>query len=144
MTTPAATYTYSGDPSTSLKDTVRFLAQATGTDKETGFVSDQEIAWILTQEGNPYLAAARIAERISSVFGAKQTKTVGPLTISYKEQADSYFLLAKSLRDQANSTGAVGAQMTGNTTALFEVGMHDAPDRGVSPNPYNTVEWWPT
>lgn len=131
MTTPSnPTYTYSGDPSTSPKDSVRFLAQATGEDKATGFVSDEEINWLLTQEPNVYLAAALVADRVSSYFGAQRSKTVGPLSISGTDQARNYAELAKTLRSQASlgSTGGGGPEFTGATSHLFDIGMHDIPD----------------
>lgn len=134
MSTPSnPTYTYSGDPSTSTKDQVRFLAQATGEDKATGFVSDEEIAWLLTQEPNPYLAAAMVADRVSSYFGAQRSKTVGPLTISGQDQARNYALLAQTLRSQASlwsGGGDVGPQWVGDSTPseLFTIGMNDYPN----------------
>ncbi|GAA2555011.1 hypothetical protein GCM10010423_65230 [Streptomyces levis] len=133
-------YTYSGDPSSSPKDAVRFLAQATGTDPETGFITDEEIEWILSQESNIYLAAARVADRVSTIFGGKQSKTVGPLSIDYRNQASSYRDLAARLRAQANSTTkAVGPISTGAMTALFQIGMTDYPG-GVAP--WNELAPW--
>lgn len=120
-------YTYSGDPGASPKDAVRYLARATGTDKATGFTSDEEIAWILKQEPNIYLAAAQVAEGISSFYGSQKTKTVGPLTISGREQALSYADLARNLRRRAGSASAGGPEFTGNTTVIFDIGMHDSP-----------------
>jgi hypothetical protein len=140
MSTPSnPTYTYSGDPSSSSKDAVRFLAQATGEDKATGFVSDEEIAWLLTQEPNVYLAAALVADRVSSYFGSQRSKTVGPLTISGADQSRNYALLANTLRGQASlgSTGGGGPEFTGDTTIVFNIGMHDIPEGGFlagSPN----------
>ena len=131
MSTPSnPTYTYSGDPSTSPKDAVRFLAQATGETVATGFVSDEEIAWLLTQEPNVYLAAALVADRVSSYYGAQRSKTVGPLTISGMDQARNYAQLAATLRGQASlgSTGGGGPEFTGSTTVIFNIGMHDIPD----------------
>lgn len=131
MSTPSnPTYTYSGDPSTSPKDEVRFLAQATGEDKATGFVSDEEIAYLLTKEPNVFLAAALVADRISSYFGAQRSKTVGPLSISGADQSRNYALLAATLRQQASvgSTGGGGPEFTGATTVIFNIGMNDYPD----------------
>lgn len=138
MSTPSnPTYTYSGDPSTSDKDAIRFLAQATGEDRATGFVSDEEIQWILTQEPNIYLAAAMVADRISSYFGAMRSKTVGPLTISGSDQARNYAALAQQLRSQASlwtGAGGTGPQWAGDTlpSELFTIGMHDFPDGGMT------------
>lgn len=134
MTTPSGpTYSYSGDPATSDKDAVRFLAQATGTTASTGFVSDEEIAWLLKQEPNIYLAAALVADRVSSYFGAMRQKTVGPLSISGTQQAQNYAQLAAKLRQQASlwtGAGDSGPQWAGDSmpSVLFDMGMHDYPD----------------
>ncbi|MFE9742954.1 hypothetical protein [Streptomyces sp. NPDC006477] len=140
MSTPSGpTYTYSGDPSTSPKDTIRFLAQATGENKETGFVSDEEIAWIRTQEPNVYLAAAMVAERVSAHFGAQRSKTVGPLQISGREQSATYASLAEKLRAQASNGGTAGAEFTGNTSVIFDIGIHDYAPSGIYVNPANDL-----
>jgi len=137
-------YTYSDDPASSPKDTVRFLAKATGETKEDGFVTDEEIAWILQEEPNVYMAAARVAENIASIFGSKQNKTVGPLSIDYRNQSSSYSDLAAKLRSQANSTTkSVGPISTGNNTPLFGIGMNDNPYSSVMPAWENPTSPWP-
>jgi len=137
-------YTYSGDPASSPKDTVRFLAKATGTTKEDGFVTDEEIQWVLREEPNVYMAAARVAEQVASFFGAKQSKTVGPLSIDYRNQASSYTTLAGQLRSQANSTTKnVGPISTGNDTVLFQVGMSDNPYSGAMLPWQDITSPWP-
>lgn len=131
MTSPVGpTYTYSGDPSSSPKDAVRYLAKATGSDKATGFVSDEEIAWELSQEPNVYLAAAAVAENISAYYGNQRSKTVGPLTITGKDQAATYAALAQDLRRRSAAGGVAGAEFTGCASHLFEIGMHDIPPGG--------------
>jgi len=137
-------YTYSGDPGSSPKDAVRFLAKATGEDAETGFVTDEEIQWILKEEPNTYMAAARVADQVSTFFGGKQTKTVGPLSIDYRNQAASYDNLAARLRQQANSTtNSVGPISTGGTSQLFGIGMNDNPQAGSIPMWEDVAPWNP-
>lgn len=139
-----ATYTYSGDPASSPKDAVRFLAKATGEDAETGFVTDEEIQWILGQEPNVYMAAARVAESAATFFGSKQDKTVGPLSISYRNQTASYGDLAAKLRSQANSTSRnVGPISTGATSQIFGIGMNDNPQAGNTPPWEDLAPWCP-
>lgn len=129
MPNPAGTYTYSGDPNSSPKDTVRFLANATGEDKATGIASDEEIQWILNKQPNIYLAAAMVADRGASYWGSQRSKTVGPLTISGRDAATAYVLLAAELRNQSSQGGngdsSGGPISLGNDTVLFAVGMTD-------------------
>src|SRR5438128_529157 len=50
MTLDQGTFSYSGDPSYSVGDEVRFLMQ--DTDRTDPQVSDEEIAYMVTQHGN--------------------------------------------------------------------------------------------
>lgn len=100
------TYEYSGDPSTSSKDAVRFLLHdTTWTATTEPLLQDEEIEWLLTQNTNVYLAAANGAETISAQFrkSATQSKSVGGLSISYSNRSDEYASLAALLRQQAGS-----------------------------------------
>ena len=51
-----ATWTYSGDPSNSPKDAVRFWVE--DTDSSAWQLSDQEINFVLTQYADPLMAAS--------------------------------------------------------------------------------------
>lgn len=67
-------WTYDGDPSASARDAVRFLAG--DTDEDEPLVSDEEIAYLLTQESNHYEAAALVCEALASKF-ARETSVSG-------------------------------------------------------------------
>lgn len=88
-------WTYSGNPSDSTKDAVRFLLG--DTDSSSPLVTDEEIAYAVAEEGDARLAASVVAKAIASVFGRKADKSVGDLHISYKSQADYYSGLAVEL-----------------------------------------------
>lgn len=101
MTAP--TYTYSGDPSSSDKDAVRFWVQDTGPD--VWLLSDQEILFTLDQYSNTILAAAQCCRSIAAKFGQKVNKRVGDLSINYSDKVDHYLALAQEFDTQGSISG---------------------------------------
>ena len=93
-------WTYSGDPRDSDRDSVRFLVG--DTDDTDQKVSDEEIAYLLTQNGNVFKAAAMAARGISANYTVKvKEKKIGDLAITYADRAKSYIELAIRLEAQA-------------------------------------------
>lgn len=96
------TFTYTGDPSVSTRDQIRFLL--TDTDSTDPHFTDEEIAWQLTTWGNIWEAAASCAEILSGRFARKAdtTKKVGDLSLSqtYARAAENYMHLSDHLRAQ--------------------------------------------
>ena len=94
-------YSYSGDPTTSRMDAVRFFLD----DKpEVGkpFLEDEEINYVLQQYGNLLRAAAVCAEQIALSLGKKATtRSIGDLSITVAQQRDTYVTLAKVLHARA-------------------------------------------
>lgn len=73
---------YSGDPSSSDNDAVRFLLQ--DTDCASNIFEDEEIAWVLTQEANIYMAAACLLDTaINASSGSLASKKVGDLSLAW-------------------------------------------------------------
>lgn len=73
---------YSGDPSSSDNDAVRFLLQ--DTDCTKNIFEDEEIAWVLTEEANIYTAAACLLDTaINKSSGSLQSKKVGDLSLTF-------------------------------------------------------------
>ncbi len=97
------TFTYSGDPSSSPADAVRFILA--DTVEETAALSDAEVAWLVSQWPDEYAAAiagaamleARYAKEADSV-----SRTVGDLTIaqSFKDRSAGYASLRAALESQ--------------------------------------------
>lgn len=91
-------WSYSGDPSDSDKDAVRFLIQDTDTDDQ--LLSDEEIAYTLTTAGSLYQAAHDCAYSIASKFARLATsKSVGDLSLSYSDRANAYYTVAQRMLD---------------------------------------------
>lgn len=99
------TWTYSGDPSASSLDEVRFLIG--DTDSTDPLISNEEIAYALAQEANALLAAARICRAISATYARKADKSVGDLHISFKQSYDNYLALASELESRGNMSSAM-------------------------------------
>ncbi len=64
------------------KDQVRFLLQ--DTDCTSNIFEDEEIAWVLTQEANIYMAAACLLDTgINQSSGSLTSKKVGDLSLAF-------------------------------------------------------------
>jgi hypothetical protein len=95
-------FTYTGDPSVSTRDQIRFLIA--DTDSTDPHFTDEELAWQYTTWENVWEAAASCAEILAGRFAKKadSTKKVGDLSLSqtYARAADNYFHLSDHLRLQ--------------------------------------------
>lgn len=135
------TYTYTGDPSTSDKDAVRFLCQDTDMTAGAVRISDEEINWLLTQQSNVFLTAAQCADEIAGYWARVQNTRIGPLNIQRSQAVTFYQMVAEKLRHTASRWGAGGPifypadqaqyQNTNNGAGgpqhIFCVGMNDFP-----------------
>lgn len=96
------TFTYSGDPSTSTRNYVRFLLN--DTDSTDALFSDEELSYVITEwNGDAYDAARECAEILIARFARladSSSKSVGDISVSesysskiahYKELANSLF-----------------------------------------------------
>jgi hypothetical protein len=92
-------FSYSGDPSASDLDKVRFLIR--DTDEATPKIQDEEILWAVSEMGDAYEAARACCESIAASFASKSnySKSVGDLTISeqFHNQSTQYLALADRL-----------------------------------------------
>ena len=78
------TWSYSGDPSDSALDEIRFLIGDTDTNDQ--LLSNEEITYLYTAYGDAYAAAvACVVSLISKASrSAEESKTVGDLSLSRK------------------------------------------------------------
>lgn len=112
------TWTYSGDPTDSAKDEIRFLTGDTNSADQQ--ISDEEVAYILSihpqQAGYAnYYAAAMAARQVASKYTNAINKSVGSLSINLSSKREQWTELAKSLEEAANSgrNAVVGAPVLG-------------------------------
>lgn len=134
------TWTYSGDPSSHDRDKVRFLVGDTDTTDQ--LVSDEEIAYLLTEAGDPYRAAHDACMAIAAKFTRKaQSKSVGDLSISYADRAAAFREQAAAILRQAGRRDVPTAWVrpdalvragdrTTDNGVEFSVGQFDDPSVG--------------
>ena len=108
------TWTYSGDPANSDRDKVRFLVFDTDTNEQ--LLSNEEIAWLLSEISNVYLAAANAAEAIAAKFAKDITRNAVGLSATVGDRARFYLDLANKLRDQVGTTNSRGDIFVGGLT----------------------------
>ena len=93
------TFTYVG-PATADRDKVRFLIQ--DTDSTAPHMTDEEIAWLLTEWADVYDAAANAADILAGQYAHKAdySKSVGDLSLNetFSTQSQRFSALATSLR----------------------------------------------
>jgi len=90
------TWSYSGDPSNSDLDQVRFLVQ--DTQESDQLLQDEEITFLLTLEGAPLKAASKAAETIGGMFARKCDEKVGTVSQAFSQKSSQYFELSKRLK----------------------------------------------
>lgn len=94
------TWTYTPDFDTD-RDQVRFFMGDTDTTDQ--LISDEEIAFAVTEEGNLYEAAATLCEALAAEFARKVNRQVGDLRLSSEQQFEHYLELAGKLRRRAST-----------------------------------------
>lgn len=136
-------WTYSADPSASSVDAVRFLTGQTSS-ADAVLLSNEEIAWLVTQQPNVYYAAAQGCNGLASRYsGMVKSKTVGDLTLVFGERAKEFTAREATLRMQGAMRGtelyAGGVEASDFTTRQtdsttlapqFAIGMDDRTDTG--------------
>lgn len=132
------TFSYSGNPLASAKDQVRFLLGDTATG--TGKLSDEEIAYLLTEwEDDTYAAAAAAADIISNNAAAYYDFSADGGTSSIGQLQERYRQVARTIRQTRAQRAIVPFYVGGidraDTEAFeadesvihtdFGTGMHD-------------------
>ena len=103
-------WTYTGNLATSNKDVVRFLCG--DVDDGDPQVSDEEIAFALTDEGNVYAAAAVICEHLSARWAREASRSINAgaglsTSINLSERSKAYAQKAKDLRVRASTSAGM-------------------------------------
>jgi hypothetical protein len=138
------TFTYSGDPSTSIRNYVRFLIH--DTDSTDALFSDEELNYVISEWGNdPYKSARECAEILIARFSRladSSSKSVGDISVSesysskiahYKELANS--LLSREMRKapprpfaNAQSLKSTNDRIVDDYNTDAYTGIHDNPN----------------
>ena len=99
------TWTYTSD-FTAAKDKIRFLVQDTNTNDQ--LVTDEEIAFAVSQNSNIYRAASIVARSIGLKFARQLNLDPAPggVSLDSQAQAEKYLKLAEELEGQASTVSA--------------------------------------
>jgi hypothetical protein len=89
------TWNYSGDPTNSTRDEVRFLVGDTCADEP--LVQDEEIAYALGKYSKPNLAAALVLRTLAAKMSRLVTSRVGEVSSNCSDLAKAYSDRAKEL-----------------------------------------------
>ena len=84
---------------TSPKDEIRLLIGDTNPNEP--LISDEAIAFLLTQEPGPYYAAAAACETIAGNYAREISRTIGPLNLNLASRQTQFEQLAERLRTRA-------------------------------------------
>jgi hypothetical protein len=146
------TWTYSGDPSATSRDQVRFLVGDTDFGKQ--LVTDEEIAYAVANESTVRMAAVRISRGIAAKFARDVNYYVGDLKIFASARYKQYLEVLKALEADAVIFSATpfagGISVAGkdsvedNTDRVkpsFSKGMHDNPGADIDGANYDYDEY---
>jgi hypothetical protein len=97
------TWTYtSTDPSGTTRDQVRtYIGDTDSTDP---LLTDEQIAFALSEAGTVKASSALAADWIAASFARKADKSMGDLSITYSQMAAQYTALANRLRSEMSRT----------------------------------------
>lgn len=127
------TWTYSGNPSASAKDAIRFLIGDTDTVDQ--LITDEEIAWVNTEASGTatattalYDAAYRCCITIASKLARQADKQIGDLRVSMSQKAEGYRKQAQELKTLSMREGGVPIPYAGGITYSDKEIDQDNPD----------------
>lgn len=89
-------FSYSGRPSSSLLDQVRFLIG--DTDAAEAKLADEEITFLLDEWGSPYEAAAAAADHLSATAASWMSYSADGQNLNLSELQEKYARMADALR----------------------------------------------
>jgi len=103
-------YSYSGDPSDSVKDEVRFYLQ--DTDMSDPLLTDEEIDFYVTKldpvYGSSVATASYLADLIANRFAREIDLSADGISVSASQLQTKYRDIAKNLREQWHAIAGVG------------------------------------
>ena len=146
-------WSYSGDPSFSEVDAIRFLVG--DTDESDPLVSDEEIEWFAEEWSDKYHAAAAVCETLAAKFAREVNVSADGMSFSGSEISRNFNHRAEALRQMSGRQRKHGLPYFGGASwkeramadrdpdkipTSFRSHMHDHPDAGQkshhkTPNP---------
>ena len=89
------TWSYSGDPSSSTLNAVRFLVGDTDTTDQ--LISNEEITYFVTEFANARRAASEAARAIAAKYARLMSRSIGGLSADFSAKYRQYLELADNL-----------------------------------------------
>jgi hypothetical protein len=127
------TWTYTNDPANVPRDAVRLLVGDTDTNDQK--LTDETIAFFLTQAGDDtYLAAALSARSIAASFAVEVDTKFESVSSDYSQLSENYYKLATRLEAQSKKYGTrgLGLPAAGGLT-YSDIRANDLNDDRVQP-----------
>jgi hypothetical protein len=118
-------WTYSGDPSASPLDQVRFLCGDTKTAEP--FLQDEEINFLITLKENPRAAAHEACMMILAKLSEEVDFELGPQKVKASQRFEQYRKFFETRRTLLISSYAQPSwdDQGVNAPAIFDIGLHD-------------------
>jgi hypothetical protein len=120
-------WNYSGNPASSQTDRVRFYIG--DTDPTDPILQDEEITFLLSEEGSPLKAAQGACRAIIAKYAREVDYTIGPERVAASELVAHYQGVLKTLIEKSKASGAP-SYGSSRSESTFDVGMHDASGGG--------------
>lgn len=135
-------WSYSGDPSSSPLDQVRFLLGDTDHD-DPASLSNEEITWLISEWDNLYFAAAAGAEQIAAQYAKEAPYSSDAVSVDLTVLQQHYTDLAETLRKEWTRKGRVALPYDGSNrhrdwrerVERIKIGMHDVREAGANAEP---------
>lgn len=122
------TWTYSGDPSSSNKDAVRFLIG--DTEPLDPILQDEEILWLLSEYGSPIKASYHAALTAAGKYARLVTQEAGRI----KVKAEGKYLQYKDLADQLRADIKSGLSVKSLSVFAGGISVSDVDKRNNDPD----------
>ena len=116
-------WSYSGNPSASALDAVRF--QIGDTIEKDPLLQNEEINAILEEQSNVLLASIECCERILAILARKVDYEIGPQKLKASQRFDQYEKLIRRLQRKGKDYYALPTGADPHAKPHFEVGMFD-------------------
>lgn len=119
------TWTYSGNPSSSSRDAIRFLIGDTDTTDQ--LLSNEEIDYIISVQGASNRAASEAARAVAAKYARLMSRSIGGLSADFSAKYRQYLELANSLLT-TEETHPVSPYISGYNRPAKDA-IEDNPDR---------------
>lgn len=118
-------WTYSGDPSSTDRDKVRFMIG--DTDSQDPLLSDEEIMYLLDTKQSVQKAAQEACRAIIAKFAREVSYSLGPEKVEASDRLAHYKELLNELKAQSMEANAAPswAGETNPGEPIFDLGIHD-------------------